>query len=141
MDRLWVHEMGPRGGDELNLIVAGGNYGYPLVSDGDHYNGDPIPDHVTRPELAAPAISWNPVISPAGLVVYRGERYTDWRNTGLIGGLSSKALVRVTLQVPASEIERYHMGERIREVEQDDDGRVFLLEDKAGGRLLYLSEH
>ena len=138
-DRLWVHEMGPRGGDELNLIVAGENYGYPLVSDGDHYNGDPIPDHATRPELSAPAISWNPVISPAGLVVYRGERYAGWRNTGLIGGLSSNALVRVTLQVPASEIERYHMGKRIREVEQDNDGRVFLLEDKAGGRLLYLS--
>lgn len=137
--RLWVHEMGPRGGDELNLIVAGANYGYPLVSDGDHYNGVPMPDHATRADLAAPAISWNPVISPAGLVIYRGEGHADWRNTGLIGGLSSKALVRVTLQEPASEIERFHMGKRIREVEQDEDGHVFLLEDKAGGRLLYLS--
>ena len=71
--QLWEHEMGPKGGDELNRIEAGANHGYPLVSDGDHYDGEPIPDHDTAPEFAAPAISWNPVISPAGLVIYRGE--------------------------------------------------------------------
>ncbi|NND89376.1 MAG: PQQ-dependent sugar dehydrogenase [Granulosicoccus sp.] len=138
--RLWVHEMGPRGGDELNLIKPGHNYGYPLVSDGDHYSGLRIPDHDTRPDLEAPAISWNPVISPSGLVIYDGDRFPEWRDTGLIGGLSSQSLVRVALEVPAREIERYGMGARIREVEQGPDGRVFLLEDGADGRLLHLSQ-
>jgi glucose/arabinose dehydrogenase len=136
--QLWVHEMGPRGGDELNRVLAGSNYGYPLVSDGDHYSGATIPDHDTRSDLAAPAISWNPVISPAGLVIYEGKRFPDWQHTGLIGGLSSRSLIRVTLEVPAREIERYPMGERIREVEQGPDDRVFLLEDGAAGRLLHL---
>jgi len=137
---LWVHEMGPRGGDELNRIAAGENYGYPLVSNGDHYNGDPMPDHDTRPDLAAPAISWSPVISPSSLVVYSGERFPAWRNSGLVSGLSSRSLLRVTLDVPAREIERFNMGKRIREVEQGPDGRVFLLEDGPGGRLLHVSE-
>ncbi|MBO9715772.1 MAG: PQQ-dependent sugar dehydrogenase [Pseudoxanthomonas sp.] len=131
--RLWVHEMGPRGGDELNLIEKGANYGYPIVSNGDHYDGRPIPDHDTRPEFRAPVVSWTPVISPAGFVIYSGDRYPGWKGSGLIGGLSSQSLVRVAFDgVHAREAERFDMGTRIREVEQGPDGTIWLLED--GGR-------
>lgn len=138
--RLWSHEMGPRGGDEFNLIVRGRNYGYPTVSNGDHYSGLPIPDHDTRPDFEAPKVSWTPVISPAGLVIYSGAMFPAWRGSALIGGLSSESLVRVAIDGDtAREIERFDMGSRIREVEQGPDGAVWLLEDKAGGRLLKLT--
>ena len=137
---LWVHEMGPRGGDELNRIVRGANYGYPLVSNGDHYNGDDIPDHSTRPDLAAPALSWNPAISPAGFVIYRGDKFRNWQGSGLIGGLSSKALIRVTFDgTSAQEAERFLMGRRIREIEEGQSGDLWLLEDGRRGRLLRLT--
>lgn len=135
---LWVHEMGPRGGDELNRVVAGENYGYPLVSNGRHYSGLPIPDHDTRPDLKAPEITWSPVISPSSLVIYDGNRYASWDGSGLIGGLSSQSLVRISVDKPVREIERFDMKQRIREVEQDANGFVYLLEDSADGRLLRL---
>ncbi len=138
--RLWEHEMGPEGGDEFNLIQKAGNYGYPEVSNGDHYGGRPIPDHDTRPEFIAPKISWTPVISPAGMIIYDGDRFADWKGDAFIGGLSAEALVRVTLNgEAASEAARYDMGARIREVEQGPDGSIWLLEDGDGGRLLELS--
>ncbi|KRG38065.1 glucose dehydrogenase [Stenotrophomonas panacihumi] len=141
--RLWEHEMGPKGGDELNLIERGANYGYPIVSNGDHYDGTPIPDHDTRPEFAAPKITWNPVISPAGFIIYSGNQFPAWRGNGFIGGLSSHTLVRVALEgEQAREVERYDMGERIREVEQGPDGAIWLLEDgkdAGAGRLLRLA--
>ncbi len=141
--RLWEAEMGPRGGDELNLIVRGGNYGYPEVSEGKHYNGIGIPDHVTRPEFAAPKVAWTPVISPSSLLFYSGDAFPQWQGSALLGGLSSKALVRVEIDVDsAREAERFPMGARIREVEQGPDGAVWLLEDgKKGseGRLLRLT--
>jgi glucose/arabinose dehydrogenase len=137
---LWNIEMGPRGGDELNLVVRGGNYGYPVVSNGDHYDGRPIPDHDTRPEFNAPAISWNPVISPGSLMIYSGEEFPDWRGNGFIAGLSSQALIRIEFDGDkAREVERYDMGKRIREVEQGPDGAIYLLEDGAEGRLLRLT--
>ncbi|MBO9829593.1 PQQ-dependent sugar dehydrogenase [Xanthomonas sp. A2111] len=137
--RLWEHEMGPAGGDELNLIQRGANYGYPIVSNGDHYDGRPIPDHSTRPEFAAPKVSWTPVISPAGFVIYNGSRFPQWRGNGFIGGLSSQSLVRIEFNgETAREAARYDMGKRIREVEQGPDGALWLLEDGAGGRLLKL---
>jgi aldose sugar dehydrogenase len=138
--RLWEHEMGPRGGDEFNLIERGRNYGYPIVSNGDHYDGRLIPDHRTRPEFAAPKISWTPVISPAGLIIYSGSMFPEWRGDALMGGLSGKVLVRVDLNgTNASEANRWPMGERIREVEQGPDGAIWLLEDGKGGRLLKLT--
>jgi glucose/arabinose dehydrogenase len=132
--------MGPRGGDELNLVERGANYGYPIVSNGDHYDGRDIPDHDTRPEFNAPEVSWTPVISPAGLVIYYGNRFPDWQGDGLIGGLSSEALVRVEFDGnTAREAARYDMGERIREVEQGPEGDIWLLEDGEKGRLLKLT--
>jgi glucose/arabinose dehydrogenase len=141
--RLWNHEMGPSGGDELNLVRRGANYGYPIVSNGDHYDGRPIPDHATRPEFAAPVITWNPVISPAGFIIYSGSEFPDWQGDGFIGGLSSRTLVRVEFAgESAREAERFDMGQRIREVEQGPDGAIWLLEDErdgSGGRLLKLT--
>ncbi len=141
--RLWNIEMGPRGGDELNLVARGANYGYPIVSNGDHYDGRIIPDHDTRPDFRAPAITWTPVISPGAFIIYSGERFPAWKGNGLIAGLSSRALVRVAFDGErAREAERFDMGARIREVEQGPDGTVWLLEDEddgSRGRLLKLT--
>ncbi len=136
---LWTHEMGPRHGDELNLIEAGTNYGWPVVSNGDNYSGIPIPDHDTRPEFNAPEAYWVPSIAPSGLVVYDGGMFGDWKGDALIGGLVSRALIHVSLDgTSAQETERFEWGSRIREVEQGPDGSVYVLEDGAGGRLLKL---
>lgn len=136
--RLWEIEMGPAGGDELNLIELGSNYGYPTVSNGDHYNGDEIPDHDTRPEFAAPRVWWTPVISPGDLMIYSGELFPQWQGDAFAAGLSSKALVRIDLDEPIAEAERYAMGERIRAVEEGPEGAIYLLEDGGNARLLRL---
>ena len=141
--RLWSQEMGPAEGDELNLVLPRGNYGYPIVSDGNHYDGREIPNHDTRPEFEAPKAYWVPAISPAGLMFYTGDMFADWQGNAFIGGLSSQALIRVEIEGDtAREVERYEMGERIREVEQGPDGAIWLLEDEddgSGGRLLRLT--
>lgn len=139
--RVWVHEMGPAGGDELNVIERGENYGYPLVSNGDHYDGRTIPDHSTASKYKAPVVTWNPVISPAGFIIYRGSLFPDWKGSGFIGGLSSEALIRVAFDgTSAREAERFDMDARIREVEEGPDGAIWLLEDgRSGGRLLKLT--
>jgi aldose sugar dehydrogenase len=138
--RLWEQEMGPRGGDEVNLILPGKNYGWPIVSNGNHYDGRNIPDHPTRPEFEAPKVSWNPVISPAGLMFYSGKLFPAWQGSAFIGGLSSQSLVRIAFDGDkAREAERFDMGARIREVEQGPDGAIYVLEDGSGGRLLRLT--
>jgi aldose sugar dehydrogenase len=132
--QLWAHEMGPQGGDELNRIEKGANYGYPIVSNGDHYDGKPIPDHASRPEFRAPVISWNPVISPACFIIYDGELFPQWKGNGFIGGLSSQALVRIEFNgATAREAERFDMQRPIREVEQGPDGAIWLLEGNKRG--------
>ena len=138
--RLWNTEMGPRGGDELNLVIRGRNYGYPIVSNGRHYSGLNIPDHDTRPDFEAPKTWWTPVISPAGLMFYSGELFADWLGNALIPGLSSQALVRVAVDGDsAREIERYEMDQRIRAAVQGPAGAIWLLEDGSRGRLLKLT--
>jgi len=137
---LWTHEMGPEHGDELNRVVAGQNYGWPVVSDGDEYSGAAIANHDTRPDLHTPGLSWVPSIGPAGLVIYDGARFAGWQNNGLIGGLVAKAVVRVELDGDtAREVERYGWDRRIREIEQGPDGAVWVLEDKRDARLLKLT--
>ena len=140
--RLWAHEMGPRGGDEFNLIEKGNNYGWPVVSNGRNYSGTDIPDHDTRPDFVAPKISWTPVISPSSISIYQTGKYNDfpaWQGNALISGLSSKALIVVKFadNNDAAERYRYDMGERIRSV-LTVDGQVWLLEDGDKGRLLQL---
>lgn len=138
--RLWTHEMGPRHGDELNLVQKGENYGWPLVSNGDNYSGVPIPDHDTTDQFVRPKEYWVPAISPAGFVIYSGDLFPAWQGDGLIGGLSSRALIRVNIEgETAQEVERFEWGERVREVEQGPDGAIWVLEDGSGGRLLKIT--
>lgn len=138
--RLWTHEMGPRHGDEFNLTVAGDNYGWPVVSWGNHYSGLDIADHDTRPEFHPPEVYWVPTIAPSGLIIYNGTMFKNWYGNAIIGGLASKSLIRVKISGDtAREIERFAMGKRIREVEQGPDGAIWVLEDKQGGRLLKLT--
>ena len=138
--RLWETEMGPRGGDELNLILRGRNYGWPLVSNGKNYDGNPIPPHSSRPDLEAPKLSWNPVISPSSLLIYDGKLFPQWKGSGFIGALSGKALIRVTFNGDnAQKADRWDMGKRIRWVGEGPDGAIYLLEDEAGARLLRLT--
>jgi len=140
--QLWVVEMGPAGGDELNLIKRGANYGYPLASNGNHYDGRPIPEHSTRPDLQAPAASWTPVISPADLVFYQGDLFADWRGDALIAGLSAEGIVRVRIDgEQAVEVARYPLNARIRGLAEAADGSLWVLEDErrgSSGRLLKL---
>jgi len=141
--QLWVAEMGPAGGDELNYIERGANYGYPIVSNGDHYDGREIPDHDTQPQFAAPAVWWTPTVSPGDLLIYRGDRFKDWRGDALLAGLSSRAIVRVSLDgTQAEEVERFQMTARIRALGEAEDGTLWVLEDGLGGnagRLLKLT--
>jgi glucose/arabinose dehydrogenase len=141
--QLWNVEMGAMGGDEINRVVSGANYGWPLVSNGSNYGGGDIPDHVTRPEFKAPAIAWVPSISPGGMIFYEGTAFPDWQGDALVAGLSSMALIRVEIDgETGSEVGRYDMGARIRGVEQSPDGTLFLIEDGgrgSAGRLLRLT--
>ncbi len=139
--RLWAHEMGPRHGDELNVVKPGTNYGWPVVSNGDNYSGVPIPDHDTRPEFEPPKAYWVPSIAPSGLVIYSGDTFADWKGDGFIGGLAGQALIRVDIAgEKANEAERYPWGKRIREVEQSPGGDLWVLEDRNGGRLIRLTK-
>ncbi|MGQ8974443.1 PQQ-dependent sugar dehydrogenase [Acinetobacter schindleri] len=138
--QLWVIEMGPKGGDELNKIIKAKNYGYPLVSNGDHYDGKSIPDHSTRPEFEAPVLDWTPVISPSDLNFYTGKMFPQWQNKAIASGLSSKAIIIIdTMQQPAKEVQRLDMKARIRGAVQAQDGGIWVIEDGPQARLLKLT--
>jgi glucose/arabinose dehydrogenase len=125
--KLWVAEMGPLGGDELNQPEAGRNYGWPVVSWGIHYNGDDIPDPPTHPEFADAVAHYSPVFSPSGMVFYTGKQFPEWRGNALIGGLSAQDVVR--LEIDGNEVvneERIPLPERIRDVEQGPDGNIYI---------------
>lgn len=141
--RLWEQEMGPQGGDEVNLIKPGLNYGWPRASNGSHYDGRDIPDHKPGDGYEAPKVWWNPSISPGGLIWYSGAMFPQWKGSLFLGGLSSQSLIRVSLDgETAAKADQWDMGARIREVEQGPDGALWLLEDGEGssqGRLLKLT--
>lgn len=140
---LWNQEMGPAHGDEVNLVKPGANYGYPKVSNGNHYDGTDIPDHSAADGFDAPKVYWNPAISPGGLLYYNGDAFPAWKGSLFLGGLSAKSLVRVQVSGETlNKARRWDMGARIREVEQGPDGNIWLLEDGRGssqGRLLKLT--
>lgn len=139
--RLWDLEHGPKGGDELNLVEPGKNYGWPLVSNGDDYDGTPIPRHVTRPDLAAPSISWNPVIAPGDFTFVSSDKFPAWRGNALIAGLVCQCLVRVAIDGDkAREIERIPLDNRIREVVQGPDGAIWVLEDGDNAHLRRITQ-
>ena len=138
---LWEIEMGPKGGDELNIIKPGLNYGWPVVSNGDNYDGSPIPRHDTRPEFEKPVVYWTPVIAPAGLAFYYKGLFPQWRGSAFTGGLKTEALIRIAFDGAngAREADRWDMGHRIRDVAVGPDGALWLIEDEEKGRLLKLT--
>ncbi len=138
--RLWEVEMGPKGGDEVNLIKRGANYGYPKVSNGDHYDGRPIPDHSPADGFEPPKVWWNPAISPGGMIIYSGSLFPQWKGDAFIAALGGEALIHVDLDgEKASKGQEWPMKTRIREVEQGPDGAIWLLEDGEDGRLMKLT--
>jgi glucose/arabinose dehydrogenase len=137
---LWAFDMGPLGGDEVNLIQAGKNYGWPLASNGVHYNGAAIPFHPTRSQFQGPVRTWTPVVSPSGATAYNGTLFPAWRGSILVGGLSSQALVRMQFDGERVAVEeRINMRRRIRDVIQARDGAILVLVDGANGDLLRLT--
>ena len=138
--RLWETEMGPRGGDELNLIEPGKNYGWPLVSYGMNYNGKPIPSHNSSDKFQKPVLYWTPVIAPGGLTFYYGNLFPQWKGSAFIGGLAVSGLVRVAFDNgKAREADFWQLGHRIRDVVAGPDGALWLIEDETNGRLLRLA--
>jgi len=135
--RLWELEHGPRGGDELNLIEPGKNYGWPLVSYATNYNRVPIPNPDTRPDLTKPVIYWTPVIAPGNLTFYNGAMFPQWRGSALVGGMETQTLNRITFDGKggAAPAERWSVGHRIRDVEVAPDGAVWMVEDANPGGL------
>jgi glucose/arabinose dehydrogenase len=139
---LWEVEHGPRGGDELNLIEKGKNYGWPLVSYGMNYNQVPIPNPDTRPDLAKPVLYWVPVIAPGNLMFYHGTKtFPQWDGSGFVSGLASMSLVRITFDGKggAKAVERWAVGKRIRDIEEGPDGSLWMLEDANPGALIHVT--
>jgi glucose/arabinose dehydrogenase len=137
---LWQHEHGPRGGDEINIIAPGKNYGWPLVSWGKEYSGWPIPDPPTRPDLTDAIRQWTPVIAASGMAFYTGELFTAWRGNLLVGGLVARAVVRLELEDNrVTGEERLPLGARIRDVRAGPDGAVYALTDETNGKILRLT--
>ncbi len=140
--RLWIVEMGPRGGDELNLVEKGKDYGWPTIGYGEEYSGESIHEKTQAPGLEQPVYYWDPVISPSGLMIYSGALFPEWKGHLFIGGLSSKALIRLVLQndrVVGEERLLTDLDARMREVVEGPDGAVYLLTDDDEGKLLKLS--
>ena len=138
--KLWAAEMGPQGGDELNLIVQGRNYGWPRASYGSHYGGGPVPDDHRGKGFEEPKLWWTPSVSPGSLLIYSGDLFPQWKGDALIGALSGEALIRADINGDqARKADQWEMGARIRAVDQGPGGEVFLLEDGPGGRLLKLA--
>jgi glucose/arabinose dehydrogenase len=133
--RLWEVEHGPRGGDELNLIEPGKNYGWPLVSYAVNYDNVPIPSPDTRPDLTKPVIYWTPIIAPGNLMFYKGAMFPQWNGSALISGLGSETISRVTFDGNggAKPAERWSVRHRVRDVEVAPDGALWLLEDEDPG--------
>lgn len=137
-ERLWEVEHGPKGGDELNLVIEGANYGWPTRSYGINYNGDPIPDHTADDGFTKPAIHWTPVIAPGDMIFYEGDMFAPWKGNALITGLSTNAIVRVEINgESASEAGRYAIDGRVRSIEEGPDGAIWIATDE--GKLMQVS--
>src|SRR6185369_2357247 len=140
--RLWVAEMGPRGGDELNLIAPGKNYGWPAIGYGKEYSGEQIHETAEAPGMEQPVYYWDPVVSPSGLAIYSGDLFPEWKGNFFLGGLSARALVRLVIGSDRVSCEEHLLTERnarIRDVEQGPEGALYLLTDDEDGKLLELT--
>jgi glucose/arabinose dehydrogenase len=139
---LWEVEHGPKGGDELNLIQKGKNYGWPLVSYATNYNGVPIASPDTRPDLVKPVIYWTPIIAPGNIMFYHGtQTFPQWNGNALMGGMATMTLNRIVMDGHggAKPAERWAVGHRIRDVEEGPDGSLWMLEDANPGALFHVT--
>ncbi len=137
---LWAHEHGPKGGDELNLIIQGQNYGWPTVTFGVNYSGTKITDQVSRPDMVSPVTYWVPSIAPCGMAFITGDKYPEWKNSLLVGSLKFQQLQRLEIKDGAvihKEILLDGIG-RVRAVEQNSDGYIYIAIE-SGGRIIRLS--
>ena len=135
--RLWEMEHGPKGGDELNLIEPGKNYGWPLVGYAENYNGVPIPQPDTRNDLTKPVLYWNPIVAPGSLTFYKGNVFPQWNGSALVGGMATMTVNRIIIDGPNAKMaERWNVGRRIRDIEVAPDGNIWMLEDSTTGGLL-----
>jgi aldose sugar dehydrogenase len=139
--RLWEVEHGPRGGDELNLIEAGKNYGWPLVSYSVNYNGTPIPSPDTRSDLVKPVIYWTPIVAPGSLTFYNGKMFPQWNGSALMGGLATRSITRITFDGKggAATAERWNVGHQIRDVAVAPDGALWVIENTTSGGLFRIT--
>ncbi|MFZ4730660.1 MAG: PQQ-dependent sugar dehydrogenase [Pseudanabaena sp.] len=137
--QVWSTEHGSRGGDELNLIEAGKNYGWPVVTFSQEYTGGKISKEVSRPNMVDPKLVWTPAIAPSGLLLYRGNIFRDWQGNLFAGGLVSKSVVRIKIEGNKTIVqETIPVGQRVRDVRQGKDGFIYILTDEQAGQLIRL---
>jgi glucose/arabinose dehydrogenase len=137
---LWEAEHGPKGGDELNLIEKGKNYGWPLVRYATNYNGVPIPSPDTRPDLTKPVIYWTPIIAPGNITFYKGNVFPQWNGSILLGGMATMSINRIVVDgTQAHPAERWSVGHRMRDIEVAPDGTVWALEDAPNGGMFKIT--
>jgi len=139
--KLWVHEHGPAGGDEVNVVEAGRNYGWPVISYGTHYSGAKIGVGTKKRGMEQPVHYWDPSIAPSGMAFYTGDKFPKWKGNLLVGALGHQMVVRLILdgeKVVGEEHILDDLGERIRDVRIGPDGYVYLLTDEHNGRILRL---
>jgi glucose/arabinose dehydrogenase len=132
--------MGPLGGDEVNLIKSGTNYGWPKASNGSNYNGTDIPDHTPADGFTPPKVFWNPSLAPASMAYYDAALFPAWKNSLFITGLSGMALARVSLNgETATKADHWRLGMRLRNVRVGPDGALWLLQDGPNGKMVKLT--
>ena len=137
--RIWLHEHGPRGGDEVNVVEAGRNYGWPAITYGVDYSGAIISPHTEMDGMEQPRKYWDPSIAPSGLALYTGDAFPDWQGNLFVGALKNQDVRRLTVRddtVVAEEILFAEIGERIRDVRAGPDGYLYLLTESKNGRLI-----
>lgn len=139
--QIWAAEHGPKGGDEINILSAGKNYGWPVITYGKNYLGQQIGEGTSKPGMEQPIRYWVPSISPSGMAFYSGDNFPNWKGNLFLGALTARALVRMELegaQIVHEERLLEELGERIRDVRQGPDGLLYLLTDASSGALLRL---
>ncbi len=139
--QVWATEHGSRGGDEMNLLQPGANFGWPLVSHSREYTSDqPVAPVQSKPGMVDPKVVWTPAIAPSGLAVYRGDRFPDWQGDLFAGGLVSRDIRRLEVDVQGNvrDAEQITIGQRVRDVRQGPDGLLYVLTDESQGQLLRL---
>lgn len=139
--RVWASEHGARGGDEVNRIEGGSNYGWPAVTYSEEYRGGAVSDVTERSDVAPPALVWTPSIAPSGLAAYTGDAFPDWRGDLFAGGLVSADVRRIDLDASGRVAGETSLpiGSRVRDVRQGPDGLLYVLTDAPDGSLLRLS--